>query len=113
MFDVFTVSAIHGRRKDGETCQHTAVPMESSSNATSDEELRLMWQGWGRNGMDEVTGMENEKTIYRNMVYATSGESMELNDFTCQNVQAVVRLHCGKKLLTYRLLPSLKSSHRI
>ncbi len=102
MFDVFTVSAIHGRREDGDTCQPTAVPMESSStgdssNATSEEELRLMWQGWGRNGIDEVTGKENEKTIYRNMVYASSGKSIALNDFTCQNVQAVVRLHCGKK----------------
>ncbi len=98
MFDVLTISTLHDGRND--TC---AVPMESSTAtgyndvSSEEDEVRLIWQGWGRKRIDE-------ETMYQNMIYASNGgESIGLNNgfINCQNVQAIVTLHCGKKFNLY------------
>ncbi len=117
MFDVLTISTIHERRRgddadNNDTCeQRTAEAILMENNHTTannagltEDELRLEWQGWIKKGEVSDSENEEEETTYQDMLYASNtsrGESIALphDGFTCQNIQAIVRLHCGKQLL--------------
>ncbi len=108
MFDALTIisNTTHDGRNDS-CC--SAVPMENGGTiaegykaydgfSKEEDKIRLTWQGWERKGIDD-----QETSLYRNMIYAGSKDGVDesigynSNGFIhCQQVRAIVTLHCGK-----------------